>query len=75
VRAYSLEEFKEELKNSDLVYGTVSLNAAVRVPVRVRKKALFKLLEDIPDGSWAKEFVVFAETGVSPKGNKTIKLV
>jgi len=75
MKAYSLIEFKEELQGADIVYAGISLNAAVRLPVRVRKKTLVKLLEEIPEDSWGSELTIFAETGISPKGHKTLKLV
>ncbi len=35
---YTLEEFKKLVNKADMIYGTVSLNAAVTVPARLRKK-------------------------------------
>jgi hypothetical protein len=75
MKAYSPKKFRKLVEDSDMVYGTVSLNAAVRVPVRIRKKTLLKYLDEIPSGAWAEGFVIYAETGTSPKGNKTLKLV
>ena len=75
MKAYKLKKFKKLVEDSDMVYGTVSLNAAVRVPVRVRKKTLLKYLDEIAPGTWANELVIYAETGTSPKGHKTLKLV
>jgi hypothetical protein len=46
---YSLEEFKKLVKNADMVYGKVSLNAAVNVPARLRKKMLLESLDQIDD--------------------------
>jgi len=75
MKAYNLKKFKKLVEGSDMVYGTVSLNAAVRVPVRIRKKTLLKYLEEITPGTWANELVIYAETGTNPKGNKILKLV
>ena len=47
MKAYKLKEFTKLVEDADMVYGTVSLNAAVRVPVRVRKKTLLKYLSEI----------------------------
>ena len=75
MKAYNLKKFKKIVEESDMVYGTVSLNAAVRVPVRIRKKTLLKYLDEITPGTWANELIIYAETGTSPKGNQTLKLV
>jgi hypothetical protein len=75
MKAYNLKKFRKLVEESDMVYGTVSLNAAVRVPVRIRKKTLLKYLDEITPGAWANDLVIYAETGTSPKGNKTLKLV
>ena len=75
MKAYTLKKFRKLVEDSDMVYGTVSLNAAVRVPVRIRKKTLLKYLDDIAPGTWANDALIYAETGTSPKGNKTLKLV
>jgi len=77
MKAYSLAEFTKLLNECDMVYGTISLNAAVNVPVRLRKKTLMKHLESINSapGTWANELSVFAEVTTSPKGNKVLKLV
>ena len=75
MKAYSIKKFKKLLADCDMVYGSVSLNAAVRVPVRIRKKTLLKYLDEIAPGTWANELVIYAETGTTPKGNKTLKLV
>jgi hypothetical protein len=75
MKAYNLKKFKKLVEDADMVYGTVSLNAAVRVPVRVRKKTLLKYLSEITPGTWADELVIYAETGTTTKGHKTLKLV
>ena len=46
---YSLEEFKKLVENADMVYGKVSLNAAVNVPARLRKKMLLEALDQMDD--------------------------
>ena len=46
---YSLKEFKKMVKNADMVYGKVSLNAAVNVPARLRKKMLLESLDQMDD--------------------------
>ena len=46
---YNLKVFKKLVKNADMVYGKVSLNAAVNVPARLRKKMLLESLEQMDD--------------------------
>ena len=44
---YTLKEFKKLVNKADMIYGTVSLNAAVTVPARLRKKMLLASLDKI----------------------------
>ena len=46
---YNLKEFKKLVKNADMVYGKVSLNAAVNVPARLRQKMLLESLDQMDD--------------------------
>ena len=46
---YNLKEFKKLVENADMVYGKVSLNAAVNVPARLRKKMLLEALDQMDD--------------------------
>tara|TARA_S200002703_G_C3619506_1_gene190275 strand:+ start:296 stop:514 length:219 start_codon:yes stop_codon:yes gene_type:complete len=46
---YSLEEFKKLVENADMVYGKVSVNAAVNLPARLRKKMLLEALDQMDD--------------------------
>jgi hypothetical protein len=57
MKAYNLKEFKKLVEDADMIYGRVSLNAAVRVPVRVRKKTLLKYLNDLGPGTWSEALV------------------
>jgi hypothetical protein len=75
MKAYNLKEFKKLVEDADMIYGRVSLNAAVRVPVRIRKKTLLKYLNDLGPGTWSEALSIYAETGTTSKGNKTLKLV
>ena len=75
MKAYTLKEFIKLLDQCDMVYGTISLNAAVRVPVRIRKKTLMKHLNTVDHNTWENELSIFAEVTTSPKGNKILKLV
>lgn len=75
MKAYTLKEFIKLLDQCDMVYGTISLNAAVRVPVRIRKKTLLKHLNTVAHDTWENELSIFAEVTTSPKGNKILKLV
>lgn len=75
MKAYTLKEFIKLLDQCDMVYCTISLNAAVRVPVRIRKKTLMKHLNTVGHDTWENELSIFAEVTTSPKGNKILKLV
>ncbi len=69
---YSLEAFKNLVKDADVIYSSVSLNASTRVPVRVRKKTLLKALDNI---GTTEGFSVFADMTINHKGNKVVRLV
>ena len=69
---YSLEEFKKLVKNADMVYGKVSLNAAVNVPARLRKKMLLESLDQMDDKDSLGYYGRFEE---DKKGRKILVLM
>lgn len=69
---YSLEEFKKLVKKADMVYGKVSLNAAVNVPARLRKKMLLESLEQMDDKDSLGYYGRFEE---DKKGRKILVLM
>jgi len=70
---YTLKEFKKLVKNADIVYGQVSLNAAVNIPSRVKKKSLLEQLEMID--SKLDNLGYYAQLTIDKKGRKILKLV
>ena len=70
---YSLKKFKKLIETSDIVYGQVSLNAAVNVPSRVKKKSLLEQLEMID--SKLDNIGYYAQLTIDKKGRKILKLV
>lgn len=73
MKKYTLEEFVKVVEESDLIYGAVSLNAAMNVESRIRKKSLLKRLETA--SSKVDELGIFASVGTDYKGRKILKLV
>ena len=69
---YSLKEFKKLVKNADMVYGKVSLNAAVNVPARLRKKMLLESLDQMEDKDSLDYYGRFEE---DKKGRKILVLM
>jgi hypothetical protein len=69
---YSLKEFKKLVKKADMVYGKVSLNAAVNVPARLRKKMLLESLEQMDDKDSLGYYGRFEE---DKKGRKILVLM
>ena len=69
---YSLEEFKNLVKNADMIYGKVSLNAAVNLPARLRKKMLLESLEQMDDKDSLGYYGRFEE---DKKGRKILVLM
>ena len=49
MKRYSLKEFIEVVEKADIIYGEVSLNAATKIPARVKKKSILENLNSITD--------------------------
>lgn len=47
MKQYSLEQFIKVVESADIIYGEVSLNAAMKVPARVKKKSVLDALKSI----------------------------
>jgi hypothetical protein len=69
---YSLKEFLKVVESADIIYGTCSLNAAIRIQSRIRKKSLLKELSDAKN---VDEFGIYAELQEDRKGRKILRLV
>jgi len=72
MNVYTLKEFRKLVKDADIIYSSVSLNASTRVPVRVRKKTLLTALDNMDP---TEGFSVFADMAINHKGNKVVRLV
>ena len=71
---YTLKEFKKVVEKSDMVYGQVSLNAAVTIPARVRKKSMIEQL-DRTEGNELEELGYFGQVEIDKKGRKILKVI
>jgi hypothetical protein len=72
VKRYSLKEFVSVVEESDIIYGSCSLNAAMTIQSRVRKKSLLKQLDAV---NGVDQFGIFAELTEDLKGRKILKLI
>ena len=68
---YSLKEFLKVVESADIIYGTCSLNAAITIQSRIRKKSLLSQLSNAK----GIEFGIFAELVEDHKGRKILKLI
>lgn len=71
---YTLKEFKKVVEKSDIVYGQVSLNAAVTIPARVRKKSMLEQLDRM-EGNELEELGYFGQVEIDKKGRKILKVI
>ena len=71
---YSLKKFKKLIETSDVVYGQVSLNAAVSIPARVRKKSLLEQLGKI-NNEEIDRLGYFGQLTIDKKGRKILKVI
>ena len=71
---YTLKEFKKVVEKSDMVYGQVSLNAAITIPARVRKKSMLEQLDRM-EGDELEELGYFGQVEIDKKGRKILKVI
>jgi len=71
---YTLKEFKKVVEKSDIVYGQVSLNAAVNIPARLRKKSLLEQLDKITNEE-LNELGYYGQVEIDKKGRKILKVI
>ena len=69
---YTLKEFKKVVEKSDIVYGQVSLNAAVSIPARLRKRSLLEQLHKITNKE-IEELGYFGQVEIDKKGRKHLR--
>jgi hypothetical protein len=70
---HSFKEFKKLVSSADIVYGMCSLNAAIRVSCRIRKKTLIQELEAMDKNADAVRLGFFADMTTDKKGRKILK--
>ena len=71
---YTLKEFKKVVEKSDIVYGQVSLNAAVNIPARLRKKSLLEQLDKITNDELS-ELGYYGQVEIDKKDRKILKVI
>ena len=70
---YSYKAFIKLIEKADIIYGEVSLNAAVTVSARVRKKSLLEQLEKLDPTKY--EFGFYGLLTEDKKGRKILKVL
>ena len=75
MKSYTLSKFIKLAKKADIIYGSVSLNASVRVPSRIKKKSLLKALLNIEDGMPLTTTIYFGSFEEDSKGRKILKVM
>lgn len=70
---YSYKAFIKLIEKADIVYGEVSLNAAVTVSARVRKKSLLEQLEKLDPTKY--KFGFYGLLTEDKKGRKILKVL
>ena len=73
MKCYTQKRFIEIVKNADIIHGEVSLNAAVRIPARVRKKSLLEKLEKVTPEQAAMGF--YGSVSKDKKGRRILKVL
>ena len=76
MKRYSLKEFIEVVEKADVVYGQVTLNAADRIPARIKKKTLLESLRSIKKPSlYQEEIGYYGDFAIDHKGRKILKVL
>ena len=76
MKRYSLKEFIEVVERADIVYGQVTLNAADRIPARIKKKTLLASLKSIKKPSlYQEEIGYYGDLQFDHKGRKILKVL
>ena len=70
---YSYKDFIKLIETSDIVYGEVSLNAAVTVSARVRKKSLLEQIHAMDPEKTTLGF--YGSVSEDKKGRKILKVL
>ena len=76
MKRYSLKEFIEIAERADIIYGQVTLNAADRIPARIKKKTLLESLKSIKNPSlYQEEIGYYGDFVIDHKGRKILKVL
>lgn len=76
MKQYSLKEFIKVVESADIIYGEVSLNAAMKVPARVKKKSVLDALKSIKrETLYMTSIGYYGDLKEDHKGRKILKVL
>jgi hypothetical protein len=76
MKRYSLKEFKKIVNTADVIYGEVSLNAATKIPARVKKKSVLEYLDSITNETlYMSSIGYYGDLREDKKGRKILKVL
>jgi len=76
MKQYSLEQFIKVVESADIIYGEVSLNAAMKVPARVKKKSVLDALKSIKKETlYMTSIGYYGDLREDHKGRKILKVL
>ena len=76
MKKYSLKEFIKVVEKADIIYGEVSLNAATKIPARVKKKSILDTLNSITGETlYMSQIGYYGDLRKDEKGRKILKVL
>jgi hypothetical protein len=76
MKNYKLKEFIEVVESADIIYGEVSLNAAMKVPARLKKKSVLEQLKSIKKETlYMTSIGYYGQLTEDKKGRKILKVL
>ena len=76
MKQYSLKQFIKVVESADIIYGEVSLNAAMKVPARVKKKSVLDALKSIKKETlYMTSIGYYGDLREDHKGRKILKVL
>ena len=76
MKKYSLKEFIKVVEKADIIYGEVSLNAATKIPARVKKKSILENLNSITDETlYMTQIGYYGDLREDETGRKILKVL
>ena len=76
MKNYKLKEFIEVVESADIIYGEVSLNAATKIPARVKKRSVLDALKSIKSETlYMTSIGYYGELKEDKKGRKILKVL